>query len=185
MGQTKTVIEEMDEQQLIEGAQGNSEKFELLYRRYYKPVLVFVYRRMEIMENAYEVTSCVFAKALLNIKKYQYRGVPFSSWLFKIALNEVSQFYRDSKKNRVVSVETKSVKNIADETNVNKEEWENVLKVAIQHLDEDEIQLIELRYFEERPFAEVATILGITENNAKVKTYRVIDRLKSIFKNLS
>ena len=41
--------------------------------------------------------------------------------------------------------------------------------------------LIELRFFEERPFSEVAEIIGITENNAKVKTYRAIDRLKIIY----
>jgi RNA polymerase sigma-70 factor (ECF subfamily) len=44
---------------------------------------------------------------------------------------------------------------------------------------------LELRFFEERPFSEVADILGITENNAKVKTYRVIDKLRIIFKKVS
>ncbi|MEO1712127.1 MAG: sigma factor-like helix-turn-helix DNA-binding protein [Bacteroidota bacterium] len=35
-----------------------------------------------------------------------------------------------------------------------------------------------MRFFEKRPFKEIADILGITESNAKVRTYRILDRLK-------
>ena len=41
--------------------------------------------------------------------------------------------------------------------------------------------LIEMRFFEQRAFKEIAEILEITENNAKVKTYRALDRLKVAF----
>jgi RNA polymerase sigma-70 factor (ECF subfamily) len=37
-----------------------------------------------------------------------------------------------------------------------------------------------MRFFEQRPFKEVADILGITESNAKVRTYRVLERLKKL-----
>ena len=49
------------------------------------------------------------------------------------------------------------------------------------YLSEDEFLLIELRFFEERPFVEVGELLGITENNAKVKTYRVLDKLRGVY----
>ena len=42
----------------------------------------------------------------------------------------------------------------------------------------NDLLLVEMRYFEQRPFKEVAEIMGITENNAKVKLYRALDRLK-------
>ena len=44
--------------------------------------------------------------------------------------------------------------------------------------------LIELRFFEERSFAEVGEIIGVTKNNAKVKTYRAIDKLKIIYNKI-
>ena len=45
-------------------------------------------------------------------------------------------------------------------------------------LKPDELTLIELRFFEQRPFKEIAEILDITESNAKVKTYRILERLR-------
>jgi RNA polymerase sigma-70 factor (ECF subfamily) len=58
---------------------------------------------------------------------------------------------------------------------------ENMIQ-AMQNLDEHEIQLLELRFFEKRSFSEVGAILGITENNSKVKVYRILDKLKGILK---
>ena len=51
-----------------------------------------------------------------------------------------------------------------------------------QELPEDELQLIEMRFFEKRSFKEIGEILEITENNAKVKTYRILEKLKKIIK---
>ena len=47
------------------------------------------------------------------------------------------------------------------------------------------MQLIEMRFFEQRPFKEVAEILGITENNAKVKSYRILQRMKKKLNSMS
>ncbi len=176
-----------NEELLIEQSKADPEKFKAIYLKYYRQILGFVYKRMEEKEDAYEVTSVVFAKALHNLKKFESRGCPFSSWLYRIAVNESVQFYREQKKNRVVSIDFRTAKNIVDESRGAGEakELEGSLRMALQYLDEEEMQLIELRYFEERPFAEVGEILNITENNAKVKTYRIIDKLREIFKKIN
>ena len=54
------------------------------------------------------------------------------------------------------------------------------LATAIAELDEDDLQLVEMRFFEKRAFKEIGEILEITENNAKVRLYRVLERLKKI-----
>ena len=76
------------------------------------------------------------------------------------------------------------MKYIAEETGGYKRELISVLKKAMQYLSEPDLLLIELRFFEERPFSEVGEIIGITENNAKVKTYRAIDKLKIIYNKI-
>jgi len=173
-------IRELETQQ-IEAAKSNPQYFEPLYIKYYEQILKFVYKRMDNLDDTREVTSIVFSKALSNIKKYKDNGHPFSSWLYRISLNEINQYYRDSKKMRSVSIDENGIKYIAEETGGYKKELIAVLKKALQYLSEPEMLLIELRFFEERPFSEVAEILGITENNAKVKTYRAIDKLKIIY----
>ena len=54
---------------------------------------------------------------------------------------------------------------------------------VLHDLPEDDLQLVEMRYFEKRAFKEIAEILEITENNAKVKVYRVLERLKKMILN--
>jgi RNA polymerase sigma-70 factor, ECF subfamily len=168
----------------IEDSKRDPRCFEPLYRRHYEPILKFVYKRMENIDDTRELTSRVFSKAILNIRKYKDHGFPFSSWLYRIAINEVTQFYRDRTRSRVISTNDKYLKNLADDTGEQKAENIIMLKTALQYLTPDELMLIELRYFEEKPFSEIGEILEITENNAKVKTYRIIDKLKEIYHKL-
>jgi RNA polymerase sigma-70 factor (ECF subfamily) len=55
------------------------------------------------------------------------------------------------------------------------------LPVILEKLTADELQIIELRFFEQRPFKEVADILGITETYAKVRVYRTLDKMRKNF----
>jgi RNA polymerase sigma-70 factor (ECF subfamily) len=57
------------------------------------------------------------------------------------------------------------------------------LPAVFKRLKQDELQLIELRFLESRSFKEVADILGITENNTKVRTYRILDKVRKILRS--
>lgn len=173
------------EKKQIEDSKTNSQCFEPLYIKYYEQILKFVYKRVQNLDDAREVTSLVFTKALTKINKYKDQGFPFSSWLYRIAINEINQFYRDSNKMRVISIDEKGIKNIAEETGSQKDELIATLKKALLYLSTADLMLIELRYFEDRPFSEIAQILDITETNAKVKTYRILDKLKGIYTKIA
>jgi RNA polymerase sigma-70 factor (ECF subfamily) len=58
------------------------------------------------------------------------------------------------------------------------EEYKTILMTVIKNLPEDDLQLIELRFFEKRQFKEIAEILNLTETNAKVKLYRILEKVK-------
>jgi len=60
-------------------------------------------------------------------------------------------------------------------------QWEQKLPIVLEHLSSEDLQLIELRYFEQRPFKEVSEIMSLTENNTKVRAYRILDKMKKIF----
>jgi RNA polymerase sigma-70 factor (ECF subfamily) len=168
----------------IEASKTDPQCFEPLYIHHYKHILNFVYKRVENLDDCREITSVVFTKALSSIKNYKHRGFPFSSWLFRIAINEITQFYRDSKKVRIISIDEKGIKNIVEENGNVDPELLVSLKKALLHLEEDDLELIQLRFFEERSFDEVGDILGITGNNAKIRTYRTIDKLRVHFSKL-
>ena len=164
----------------VEAAKEDPKEFGPLYEKYYKGIFVFIFRRTGDEELTADICSQVFLKAMTNIHKYEFRGLPFSSWLFRIANNELNQYFRDNKINeRTVSLEKEQVGDMLSDMNeIRNDEKHTFLIEALNSLKNEEIQIIELRFFEKRPFKEVGDILGITENNAKVKVYRILDKLK-------
>ncbi len=182
MHQTEDAIKE--EQQIMERAKENPEVFGFLYEKYYRAIFVFIDRRTADRQTADDLTSQVFLKAMLNLPKYQFKGLPFSAWLYRIAANQVNEFYRNSNRRRVVSIGEEHLDRLFSEISATgKTESSDLVSYLLNQLDQAEVTLLELRFFEDRPFKEIAFILDITENNAKVKTYRIIEKLRKIAKN--
>jgi RNA polymerase sigma-70 factor, ECF subfamily len=172
-----------DEEQMILRSQTDPEAFRPLYEKYFKRIFLFVLHRVEDRSQAADLTSQAFLKALLHIKRFKFRGLPFSSWLFRIALNECNDYFRKTSRYRMVTIEDKAVAYLYEElTNHSREEdLRQQLPAILQKLTGEELQLIELRFFEQRPFKEVADIIGITETYAKVKVYRILQKMKKHF----
>lgn len=175
----------MQELQWIKRAKEDPRSFEPLYNKYYEQIFRYIYQRMDDKEMAHDITSQVFLKALNNIQKYEYRGVPFASWLYRIAKSELYQSFRDEKATRTVNVETVSLHDMIDDSEEDmSDEKRAILLKAIGELSEDEVQMIEMRFFERRSFKEIGDILEITENNAKVKAHRIIQKMKALFNKI-
>jgi RNA polymerase sigma-70 factor (ECF subfamily) len=172
----------MDEQSYILAAQQNPREFKYLYDKYYMNIFLFIYRRTDDEDLAADITQQVFLKAMQSINKYTYRGLPFSAWLYRIASNELIQYFRDNSKQRVISLDkTDIAEMMEDAAHTNDTEKMEQLFIAMKKLKHEELELIEMRFFEKRSFKEIGDIKEMTENNAKVKVYRILDRLKSFF----
>ena len=175
----------MQELQWIKRAKDDPRGFEPLYNKYYEQIFRYIYQRMDDKELALNITSQVFLKAMNNIQKYEYRGVPFASWLYRIAKSELYQSFRDEKATRTINVDTSNLSIMIDDIEEDaSEENRAVLLSAIKELNEEEVQIIELRYFEKRSFKEIGDMLEITENNAKVKAHRVVQKMKKLFNKI-
>lgn len=175
----------MKELKWIKYAQEDPRGFEPLYNKYYEQILRYIYQRIDDKEMAYDIASQVFLKAMNNIHKYEYRGVPFASWLYRIAKSELYQSFRDKKARRTVNVDTTNLSDMIDEMEEDtSDDSRKMLIEMIRNLKEEEVQMVELRFFEKRSFKEIGEILDITENNAKVKSHRVIKKMKKLFKQI-
>ena len=175
--------EAKDEESLIRKSQADPEAFRPLYEKYFKRIFLFVHHRIGEKAISADITSQVFLKALVNIHKFTFRGFPFSAWLFRIALNECHDFFRKHKRYRFVTMEEEMVDHLFDEltSETRLDDLRQRLPSILQKLSENELQIIELRFFEQRPFKEVADILGISETYAKVRVYRTLDKMKKLF----
>jgi RNA polymerase sigma-70 factor, ECF subfamily len=173
--------EQLDEEKiLVLEAQRDKAKFAPLYKKYFEQIFLFILKRVEGEDTAADITSQVFLKALINISKYKDMGLPFSSWLFRIARNELYDMYRKKEVELVVSLESKGVIEMISIMGEEEKPDHSKLTAALSLLDDDEMELIELRFFEKRAFKEVGEILNITEINAKTRTYRLLDKLKKM-----
>lgn len=178
--QTNQRIEE--ELDWIQRAKRDPESFGPLYKKYHEQIFRYIYQRMDDEETAFDVTSQVFLKALNNLHRYEYRGVPFSSWLYRIAKSELYQSFRDRKSQRTVNIDSYQLYDLIDDfEDDDKEINRNKLFECLKLMKEKDMQLIEMRFFEKRSFREIGEILEITENNAKVRAFRSIEKLKELF----
>lgn len=168
---------------LIERSQHDPDAFRPLYEKYFKQIFLFVHRRVGDRETTADITSQVFLKALVNIGKYTFKGLPFSSWLYRIALNECNSYFRTNKRHRVVSIQEEMVHHLYEElmSDNRSEDLLQKLPLILGRLETKDLQIIELRFFEQRPFREIADIIGITETYAKVRVYRALARMKKLF----
>jgi RNA polymerase sigma-70 factor, ECF subfamily len=171
------------EEEAIQKAKKEPRAFRVVYEKYYKKIFLFILHRVGDKEQSADIAGQVFLKALVNLNNYTFRGLPFSSWLYRIAVNECNDFFRKNKRDRLVVLEDDHVENLYEEMfgEDAQEELRQKLPTILAKLKPDELQLIELRYLEERQFKEVAEILNISENYAKVRTYRILEKMKKLF----
>ena len=164
---------------MILAAQKDHRKFSVLYDRYFEPIFRFIYRRTGRENLTADLCSQTFLKALQNLKKFEYRGVPFSAWLYRIASNEVNKYYRKTKKVMEFSLEEGVMGEVLEEDDF--EDQLDYLEEFLGNLSTEEVMILELRFYENRSFQEIAYILEISESAAKMRTYRAIDKLKQFF----
>ena len=167
----------------IEAAKADRAKFDVLYNKYYEPILQFIYKRVDGKDMAYDITSQVFLIAMVHLPKYKITGVPFSAWLYRIAINEINKLFRRNKVRRTIKIDEGELNEMFHEMEEESIEtrYQPVLR-TLSLLPDEEIHMIEMRFFEKRSFKEIGEILNITENNSKVKVYRILDKLKGLLK---
>ena len=173
-----------DEQQWVNETKKDPEKFHKLYDRYFEVIFAFIYRRTDDEAIAADLTSQTFLKALQSIKKYVFKGLPFSAWLYKIARNEVNLFYRAQKRRSMFSLEEEVVVELISEEWEDPQEKVDILVRILKDLPENDLLLLELKFYEGKSFKELAYIFDLSESGAKMRTYRVLDRLKKKLKKL-
>ena len=176
------LILEQSEEDLVAEAKKDPEKFEPLYNRYFKRIFLFVFYRVKDKNTAADITSQVFLNALSNLPSYTYKGLPLSSWLYRIAINECNAYFRDKGKWQYILLDQVNYLVLTEEMSLFDETKKPQLKKALMRLETSELQPIELRFFESLSFKEVGEILGISENNAKVRVYRAIGKLRKLMK---
>ncbi len=175
------------ERELIISAKVDKKNFAFLYNKYYEAIFRYIYFRVDDEVITQDLTSQVFLKALLNIDNYKFQGFSFGAWLYRIAINEIYDTYKKNSKCRIISIESnddiyKIFEEIEEEKN--DKNYSKLLEI-LSELEEKDLQLIEMRFFEKRNYNEIGEILGIKENNTRIKIFRILEKLRVKLKMIS
>jgi RNA polymerase sigma-70 factor (ECF subfamily) len=159
-------------------AKNNPTSFAVLYNHYIQPVYRYLRSRVQTTQEAEDLTSQTFMTAYERMHAYQERGY-FSAWVFRIARSKLIDHYRGSKP--FISLDMiENTATMGDTLGqvVHQDEIQ-ILKQIIHDLDEEQRDLIQLRYVANLSFAEIAQILGKREAAVKKSLYRLLAGIKS------
>jgi RNA polymerase sigma-70 factor (ECF subfamily) len=163
-------VDTADEHALVEAARSNPTRFLDLYDRHFHRIYAYVARRVRDRAEAEDVTAEVFHRALAGLPKFEWRGVPFSAWLFRIASHELADRRRAA--SRISEADPpESASNAELERQI-------ALFELVGQLADDQRRVIELRFGEGRSIQETAAAIGKTEGAVKQLQRRALANLR-------
>ncbi len=167
-------------QQLVQKAsQGNAGAFGKLYDAYLDTVYRYVYYKVGYQAEAEDLTSQVFVKAWEAMPRYEWREIPFSHWLMRLARNAVIDHYRTARVHEGLEEELVS-QDPGPQGHYLRGERARNLEAAIRQLPEDQRAVIVMRFIEEMDYAEVAAITGKSPGALRVAQHRALAALRKI-----
>ncbi|MDA8330527.1 MAG: sigma-70 family RNA polymerase sigma factor [Candidatus Dormibacteraeota bacterium] len=163
-----------NEEALIARAQEDPEHFGALYDQYFPQIYRYVASRVRSRELAEDITSEVFFKALRAIGRYRHTGHPFSSWLYQIAINAITDHYRSRRRDEESLDDGPELVDgaVAVDEEVAQRMGAQDIWDLIDALPEQQRIAMTLKYGEDLKLAEVGVIMGKSEGAVKLLIFR-------------
>ena len=183
----KALKKEADERLLIEAAQDDPARFAELYELNFERVYAFVIRRVGNRAETEDITADVFHQALANLKRFEWRGIPFAAWLFRIASNLIADRWQHSAREvqdggqfEAISADLENV----SAATVRPAEIEQVERRAtlfrlVDTLPAEQKRVLLSRFFEQKSIKEVAHEIRKTEGAVKQLQFRALSTLRA------
>jgi RNA polymerase sigma-70 factor (ECF subfamily) len=172
----KDVVTDAEERLLVDAAKRDRGRFAELYEMHFERVYAFIGRRVQNRAEAQDLTSEVFRKALEGIERFEWRGVPFAAWLYRIATNAISdQRRKSSRETGSPDLDDKPAPKMASIDTI---ENRAALYRLVRDLPADQRRVIEMRFADEKGIREIAQAMGRTEGAVKQLQFRAIQNLR-------
>lgn len=150
-----------------------------IYEEYFPKIYRYVVVRVGNRAEAEDLAGQVFLKALESISSFRWRGVPVSAWLFRIAHNQVIDYWRKTKSRTPLPLDESLVGEDIDPEEIAERDLNlNRIVQAMGQLTKAQREVIELRFAGELSTAEVAKILGKSEGAVKVLQHNALANLR-------
>lgn len=170
-----------DEELMSAYVDGDAGAFQSLFRRYAPMLMRLTVRHLRSEELAREVVQQTFFQ--MHAARRDFRqDRRLRPWVFTIAMNLVREHYRKQKRRKETDLEDARVPGVElpDRGPIELRQRAELLHEALSKLPDSQREVVQLHWFDERPFAEVAEIVGSTEGAVRVRAHRAYKRLKEL-----
>jgi len=166
---------------------GDVNSFSIIVERYKDLIFTIAIRMLKNREEAEEVAQDVFVKIFKSLSKFKGDS-KFSTWIYKIAYNTCLDVLKKyNKQNNFISIDEYQEKQIPELENIFDalvlKEQQVIIQKCLSLLPYEESILLTLYYYEEQSLEEIAKVLNISQNNAKVKLFRIRKKFENILRN--
>ena len=162
---------------------GDPEAFRLIFERYSRPLISFLYDLVGDRELAEDLTQETFVRAYRNLSTMR-EETKLSTWLFGIARNVAREAIRARlRSNRHVDLEDESVQDLSDTAPVPVDrllgkELNAVIRHSLASLDEDKRLVFTLKVFQQCSYEEIAEITGFSIAKLKTDLHRARSEMR-------
>lgn len=170
----KVVEREPDEQLLIQAAQNEPARFAELYDKNFDRVYAFFSRRVATREEAQDLTADVFHQALASIRNFKWQGAPFVSWLYGIAANVLSAYWKKSA--RYAELGDWDFSGASGEI-----ERSLLMAQLVDSLLPEQRLVVIRRFVDQKSIRDIAHELGRSEGAVKQLQLRALENLREKF----
>jgi len=179
----------MSEIELINRIKNNPDVFSELFKLYYNPIFGYILRRTGDFDDTADIAANTFFNAFIHINNFSYKGISVKVWLYRIATNEVNQYFRNKQKlnslfERIDVADKDSFTNYLNddrkEMEMELQKHDQFLTVldSLKTLPVKYQEVISLRYFEGKDNKEISDILNINEGTLKSLLSRGLEKLR-------
>lgn len=174
--------EVLEEWQLVKNAQMYDESaLHQLYERYYPRIYNYAFLQMGDVHAAEDLTSDVMLKMLESIHKYNFRGLPFGAWVFRIARNRLIDLHRRRKRRGEVNLSETISGTLANPESMAERALERgQIQIALKHLTDEQRQVIVLKFIQGFDNRSVGRIMGRSEGAVKSLQHRALGSLRRV-----
>jgi len=169
-----------DEESIIRRAQQHDQMaLTQIYEENFDKIYRYVVLKIGDRTEAEDITQQVFINAIKSISSFKWKGVPFSAWLFRIAHNQIVDYFRKKSKRVTVPLD-ESIRDKDDNPGILLEKNMDIeqMVTATRRLTGAQREVISLRFAGELAISQVAKIMGKSEGAVKALQHSAIVALR-------
>lgn len=161
---------------MVLAAQRDRAAFAPLYERYVDQIFAYVFTLTRDRELSEDVTAATFAKAIEELPRFEWRGVPYSAWLYRVASNLVA---RNKRRAGWLELDSRLASDDAGPLeSIEGMERAEAVRAAVAHLPDDQRQVVVLRFAGDLRNREIAQIMDRSDGAVKLLTFRALTSLR-------